>query len=86
MKSLPPKSIEFKYPGQKPEKTEIKDVAAVPGIIWDFMQQFFRRKINHKRGSLCAGGFEKTGYDAISFRNNKVKVICCFLKKRWQYN
>src|ERR1700741_1433939 len=34
------KSIEFKLPGQKPERVEIKDTAEVPAQLWSFMQQF----------------------------------------------
>ena len=61
------KSIEFKYPGQKPEKTEIKDVAAVPGIIWDFMQQFAAEKSTTKEASYAQGLFGYATYDAIQF-------------------
>lgn len=61
------KSIEFKYPGQKPEKTEIKNVAAVPGIIWDFMQQFAAEKSTVKEAAYAQGLFGYTTYDAIQF-------------------
>lgn len=61
------KSIEFKYPGQKPEKTEIKDVAAVPGIIWDFMQQFAAEKSTTKEAAYAQGLFGYATYDAIQF-------------------
>lgn len=61
------KSIEFKYPGQKPEKTEIKDVAAVPGIIWDFMQQFAVEKSTTKEAAYAQGLFGYATYDAIQF-------------------
>src|SRR5450631_3643177 len=32
--------IEFKLPGQSPEKTAIKNVSDVPRIMWEFMQRF----------------------------------------------
>ena len=34
------KSIEFKFPGQKPERSAIKNVQEVPQQLWDFMQKF----------------------------------------------
>src|SRR5664279_4880228 len=34
------KSIEFKFPNQKPEQAEIKNVQEVPQQLWDFMQRF----------------------------------------------
>lgn len=61
------KSIEFKYPGQKPERTEIKDVAAVPGIIWDFMKQFAPEKSTTKEAAYAQGLFGYATYDAIQF-------------------
>src|SRR5215475_7748759 len=33
-------SIEFKLPGQKPERESINDVSKVPRMLWDFMQRF----------------------------------------------
>src|SRR6185436_20483784 len=32
--------IEFKLPGQTPEKIEIKNTADVPAHLWNFMQRF----------------------------------------------
>ncbi|MGC4034836.1 MAG: hypothetical protein QM764_02670 [Chitinophagaceae bacterium] len=61
------KSIEFKYPGQKPERTEIKDVAAVPGIIWNFMKDFAAEKPTIKEGTYAQGLFGYATYDAIQF-------------------
>ena len=34
------RSIEFKMPGRKTGENEIKDVASVPQMLWDFMQRF----------------------------------------------
>src|ERR1700733_1689637 len=33
-------SIEFKLPGQKPEREAIKEVSNVPQLLGDFMQRF----------------------------------------------
>ena len=60
------KEIEFKLPGQKPEKTTISDVAAVPDILWDFMQRFEINKL-HKPGNAVQGLFGYTTFDAIQF-------------------
>src|SRR5215469_4065442 len=34
------KSIEFKLPGQTPERQPLGDLAATPELIWEFMQRF----------------------------------------------
>src|ERR1043165_8181094 len=34
------KNLEYKLPGQPPEKVQIKNTQQVPGILWDFMQRF----------------------------------------------
>src|SRR5689334_25064675 len=34
------KSIEFKYPAQKPQQQALQQVQDVPSIVWNFMQQF----------------------------------------------
>src|ERR1700760_3263904 len=34
------RSIEFKLPGHPPERTEIRDMADTPRLLWDFMQRF----------------------------------------------
>ncbi|MCW3119755.1 MAG: anthranilate synthase component family protein [Chitinophagaceae bacterium] len=60
-------SIEFKMPDGKPEKTEIKNVAGVPGIIWDFMQKFSVQKAGIKEATHAQGLFGYTTYDAIQF-------------------
>src|SRR5574339_1237222 len=33
-------SIEFKIPGEKPERVVISDVMQVPQLIWDFAKKF----------------------------------------------
>jgi anthranilate synthase component I len=61
------RSIEFKMPGAKPEKIEIKNAAEVPGIIWDFMQKFSVQKADVKEAAHAQGLFGYTSYDAIQF-------------------
>src|SRR6201996_6069692 len=34
------RKIEFKLPGQTPERTEMADLADTPRLLWEFMQRF----------------------------------------------
>ena len=61
------KSIEFKLPGQKPEKVAIKNVNEVPQLLWDFMQKFDVHKGSEKETRFAQGLFGYTSYDAIHF-------------------
>jgi anthranilate synthase component 1 len=61
------KSIEFKFPGQHPERTEIKNVNDVPQMLWDFMQRFDARPPGSKEGKFAQGLFGYTTYDAVQF-------------------
>jgi len=61
------KSIEFKLPGQKPEREEIKDVTKVPQLLWDFMQRFDNQKGDSKEIAFAQALFGYTTYDAIQF-------------------
>src|SRR5258705_13834046 len=33
------KNIEFKFPGQNPERVAINNPSTVPGLLWEFMQK-----------------------------------------------
>src|SRR5262249_35078830 len=61
------KTIEFKLPGQKPEKTAINNVNEVPQRLWDFMRRFDVHKGNDKETRFAQGLFGYTAYDAIQF-------------------
>jgi anthranilate synthase component 1 len=61
------KSIEFKLPGQKPEKVNIKNVNEVPQLLWEFMQRFNVHKGNDKETRFAQGLYGYTTYDAIQF-------------------
>ncbi|MGZ8554630.1 MAG: anthranilate synthase component I family protein [Chitinophagaceae bacterium] len=61
------KSIEFKFPGQHPERTEIKNVSDVPQMLWDFMQRFDAQTPATKEGKFAQGLFGYTTYDAVQF-------------------
>src|SRR5688500_7963187 len=59
--------IEFKLPAQKPEKVTIPDVAAVPGILWDFMNRFEVNANAGKPANIAQGLFGYTTFDAVQF-------------------
>ena len=74
-------SIEFKLPGQKPERTELKNVNEVPVMLWDFMNKFEVSKSSPPTGGgglsngpgeekavkFAQGLFGYTTYDAVQF-------------------
>src|SRR5947207_10730386 len=47
------KSIEFKLPGQVPEKITIKNITEVPRLLWDFMQRFDIQKSDTKEAKYA---------------------------------
>jgi anthranilate synthase component I len=61
------KSVEFKLPGQHPEKVIIKNVTEVPRLLWEFMQQFEIKKGDTKEERFAQGLFGYTTYDAVQF-------------------
>ena len=60
-------SIEFKLPGQKPERIELKNSGEVPQLLWDFMHRFEITKSEIKEARFAQGLFGYTTYDAIQF-------------------
>jgi anthranilate synthase component I len=60
-------SVEFKIPGQKPEKTILKNINDVPKLLWEFMQRFDVKKCETKEGGFAQGLFGYTTYDAVQF-------------------
>jgi len=59
-------SVEFKLPGQEPERVGIKDTSEVPGLLWSFMQHF--EVTNASRDTACAQGlYGYTSFDAVQF-------------------
>ncbi len=58
--------IEYKLPGQKPEKIDIKNAAEVPQQLWDFMQRFDAAPAE-KPVNIAQGLFGYTSYDAVQF-------------------
>lgn len=60
-------TIEFKLPGQEPEKATIGKAAAVPGILWEFMQRFSIEPSAEKEARFAQGLYGYTTYDAVQF-------------------
>ena len=60
-------SIEFKLPGQKPERVEIKSVTEVPQMLGDFMKRFDVHESETKEAKFAQGLFGYTTYDAVQF-------------------
>jgi len=67
-------NIEFKLPGQKPEKLALsirtpmeKNSNEVPQLLWDFMQKFDIQKSEIKETKFAQGLFGYTTYDAVQF-------------------
>lgn len=60
-------SIEYKIPGQKPEKQDIKNVQDVPKTIWEFMNRFDAEKPTEKAVQLAQGFYGYATYDAVQF-------------------
>jgi anthranilate synthase component 1 len=62
-----PSSIEFKLPGQKPERIAVKNTAEVPQQLWSFMQRFDAQPPAVKEGKFAQGLFGYTAFDAVQF-------------------
>lgn len=60
-------SVEFKLPGQKPEKQSIANPGEVPGILWSFMQRFEIAPSAEKIAPLVQGLYGYTSFDAVQF-------------------
>ena len=60
-------SVEFKLPGQKPEKIAIKNVTEVPQLIWEFSNRFDCVKMEPKEVKFAQGLFGYTSFDAVQF-------------------
>ena len=59
--------IEFKLPGQQPEKINIPNTADVPEQLWNFMQRFEVTGSVPKPVNVAQGLFGYTTYDAVQF-------------------
>ncbi|MFT3702294.1 MAG: anthranilate synthase component I family protein [Agriterribacter sp.] len=60
-------SIEFKLPGQKPERLPVSNPAEVPGILWSFMQRFNIEPAKDKVVASVQGLYGYATFDAVQF-------------------
>ena len=60
-------NIEFKIPGQKPEKIEIKNATTVPELLWNFIQNFEITKPVNREEKFAQRLFGYSAYDAVQF-------------------
>lgn len=87
------RSIEFKLPGQRPEKVDIKNTAEVPGLLWGYMQHFDVKAPDTKEGGFAQGLFGYTCFDAVQFfdtlslktANNEAPIIPLMRYRLYQY-
>lgn len=61
------KSIEYKYPGQTPERVKIDHPEEVPAQLWNFMQRFEVAQKPDKIKAFAQGLYGYTTYDAVQF-------------------
>ena len=61
------KSIEFKLPGEQPERVAIANSYEVPNQLWNFMQRFETNQTDDKAAKFAQGLYGYTTYDAVQF-------------------
>jgi anthranilate synthase component 1 len=87
------KSIEYKMPGQKPEKLPIKNSADVPLQVWDYMQNFDIQSNGTREEKFAQGLYGYTAFDAVQFfdsiqlqtANSTAPVIPLMRYRLYQY-
>lgn len=60
-------TVEFKMPGQKPEKVTLQSRNEVPLLMWEYMQKFDIKNGDTKEEKFAQGLFGYTTYDAVRF-------------------
>ena len=60
-------TIEYKLPGQSPEKSKISSPSIVPELIWNFMQRFEINSQVPKPINVAQGLFGYCTYDSVQF-------------------
>lgn len=61
------KSVEFKLPGEQPERIKIEAGKEVPRLVWEFMQQFDIAGSSDKSLKFAQGLYGYTTFDAVQF-------------------
>jgi len=60
-------SLEFKLPGDNPERVSIGDGNEVPNLVWNFMQRFEAGEVTDKVFQFAQGLYGYTCFDAVQF-------------------
>src|SRR5579863_3362174 len=58
-------NVEFKLPGQSPEREAIKNSSDVPRLLWEFMNRFQTEPSSEKPVRAVQGLFGYTCFDAV---------------------
>ncbi len=61
------KNVEFKLPGDQPEKINISADNNVPNLVWEFMQRFEVKDEGEKSVQFAQGLYGYTSFDAVQF-------------------
>ena len=61
------RNIEFKLPGQVPEKIPLRNLSDTPRLLWEFMQRFDTTPSPEKPVRAVQGLFGYTCFDAVQF-------------------
>jgi len=61
------RSIEFKLPGQKPERTALQQLSDTPRLLSEFMQRFEVEMAGERAVRVAQGLFGYTTFDAVQF-------------------
>jgi len=61
------RSIEFKLPGQKPERTALPQLSDTPRLVWEFMERFEVEPAGERPVRVAQGLFGYTTFDAVQF-------------------
>lgn len=62
-----PLQVEYKLPGEKPERRELTTADRVPALLRDFMERFAITTAPQREARFAQGLFGYTAYDAVRF-------------------
>ncbi|MGC5209751.1 hypothetical protein, partial [Escherichia coli] len=60
-------SVEFKLPGEQPEKQSINSSTNIPELVSQFIQRFSYNKESHKELDFAQGLYGYTNFEAVQF-------------------
>ncbi len=60
-------SVEYKLPGQAPEKKKLAGDKSIPSLLWEFMQRFGITPGQEKEAAFAQGLYGYTAYEAVGF-------------------